>query len=584
MRNPLSHRAQRGSITASAMIVDPADHNLIQQFARAQQRWQIDAWNYYFKLSEIQYPTDYIGTNVGRFRYLIGAVPLTDPMSPAMPIQTADRNDVTKACEEALRQLEGPTGDVSALGSLYARDMVVAGEGWLTGLDRNAMTEWEFLSTKEIQPNDSGDTSGFMRNWLGLVDGYQPFNPQFVRRFWMPNPAITGLAISGLRSLGEDCQRLIALNDSMTARIVSRLVQAGIVYFANELQIGGESDVPVDSPVGNQFVKQFLAKLESNMLSQNPAHGAVPFAITGPRGKVDEMIQFITLDRTIDRVEMELRAELRENITHGMDLPPEKQTGTGAAPFRNIWQVDDATYSSHLKPKADAWANALNAMYLWPMAQVILDAQRKTYDINELHRHRVLADGSEVVSHPNAAEDTRQLYDRLTISDNYLRSSVAVPNDAAPSDEEYVRGVGKKANVPYLATWGLPVHDEIDWSLVPGAATAGQPGAGGEPTSRRPADSSDPTGTPGKPGSGTVGKPKAEQTADIFAEIAEAALADLEPGDRIDLANLVDALYQETGSGRSDMFADRVMAFIGAAPGIDALRALALDVLSASDS
>lgn len=496
-------RRQRDGLVASASVVNLKDREAIQRIALARRRWQTDAWSFYDQLPEIHYPSNYIGSTLGRFNFVIGEIPEDNPVGKPVVLEPSKRGDEYKAAEDLLAALRGPTGGIGTMARLYGMNMTIAAEGWLTGKDANGETDWEFLSVRELSPTENGE---FLRDDIGLGSSTAyPYVPDFARRFWRAHPARTGIADSALNALAGDCNRLIALNESITSRLLARLSQAGVLFLPNTITVAGAT-MPADgdgNPVDNPFWKRFLDTMERAVTERNGAAGAIPIIVQGP-GADGQNIKHITLDRSIDRVEMELRGELRSNIATGLDLPPEVQKGLGNMNHWTSWTVSDDTFSSHIKPLADEFSDGLTLTYIRPGLRTQGDSRTAKFNESKIRRLVVIADGSDVISRPNAAEDRRQLHDRSTISDKALREGSGVGESDAPSDDEYVRQIGRNTNTPYLATWGLPVHDEIDWTKVPGtAATDGAPSPGGTPASRRPADSNSPVKeqpkTPKKP-------------------------------------------------------------------------------------
>ncbi len=286
----------------------------------------------------------------------------------------------------------------------------------------------------------------------------------------------------------------------MTSRILNRAAQAGILFIPSGLTVVGANEAPEGStdPVKSPFWNRFLQTIEAAILHRNTAAGAIPIILQGD-GPQGEFIRHIVMDRTIDRVEMELRAELRQNIAMGQNLPPESQTGLGTATHWQSWGVSDDAYQGHMLPRGQRWANAVTREYLWPGLRAWVKETGRGNDPKfseaEIRRRVVIADGSQVVTRPNAAEDFRQLHDRITISDKVLNESVGATPDQMPSEDEFVRQLGRQIKNPYLATFGMDIADKIDWDKVANTpAGEGAPGAGGTPPSRRPADSSDPPG------------------------------------------------------------------------------------------
>lgn len=498
-------RRRNDAVTAAAQIIEPKSlYPEGPSSSAGVQTWQKMAWSYYDTLPEIRYPTRFIGSMLSRFLFRIAVLNEDDPTAPPV---VPDRPDATaKLAETTLRDLQGPFGGLDQIAKRWAMNMMLPGEGWLIGTDVRDETEWEFLSVSEFTPATGvGDNSApFLRNHYGDPTSASSVevDPEYVRRFWIAHPRFSYAPDSAMKSLGDYCEQLKQLNDSITARIVSRLISAGIMFVPSSLSLPGLTNVPVGDgqAVDDPFAHKLMNSLERQVLNREKA--VLPVLVRGP-GEAGEQIRHITMDRAIDEVEMKLRAELRQTIAVGLDLPPEVQTQLGESNHFQSWSIEDATVRSHLQPAADDFASGLTRVYVWPALGAL--------GVTPLEYRKlvVIADPANVVMRPNMAEDGRQLYDRITLSEKSLRERSGVPEDDAPSEEERVRLIGVKQNNLYAATFGLAVQQKIDWELYAkgtSGRSTGAPGVGSIDEGHRPADSSDPAGAPGEgtPGTGDL--------------------------------------------------------------------------------
>lgn len=493
------------TITAAARPVNIRDGATAAALSQVSNtRDQIAAWDLYQHTAELHYPVSYAGRNVGRFMFPVATVPAINLNSvPSVP-DDDDRDDLYRAAEQAMFAFTSDSGDLSDLAEQYTKNMAVAGEAWMVaeGTD-SSIPSWHVFSVREFGPIRAGgsDDSGiaYHRFPTGSSASTDPtFKPALVRRLWQKSPMLSEYADTSTFSVLDDLRDLNVLNRSLRARLVSRLTQAGFLFIPSSLSLAG----PVGNPTGDgnavedPFANKLLNIVEKQMLS-----GASPAVPTIIRGDADagEAIRFILTDRTIDRVELELRAEKRSNVARGMFLPPEVTEGLGSTTHWQSWSVNDSAYS-HLLPYASNFADAVTRVYLWPVLRDWVQANPgRGYTEIDIRRHTVWPDGANVITRPNEAEDGRQLWDRFAISTQALRKRTGAAPTEAPEDDEYVRMLGAKNNNPYLATYGLPIHDQIDWDMVANVGQAeGRPGVGSIDEDHRPADSSDPAGAPGE--------------------------------------------------------------------------------------
>lgn len=488
-----------GHVMASAAIVDLTKPLEVRRQKAARRQWQRDSWPFYRSLPEVRYPANYIGNALSRFTMRPGQV---DPVSPTADPRVPDpdkRSDVIKASEDILDGLQGPQGGISEIQRRYGLNMNIAADGWMLGLDQpHDDTEWEFVSVNELQFHqwNSGEERAF-RDALGSGDSATeenllPTTGIYTQRFWYSHPEFSMQADGPLESLAADCQRLLDLNDSIGSRLLSRLASAGILYLPNSISMPitpqpEGSDLAEMDPV----IATVISYMTQSIQNRGTAAGALPIIMRGP-DDLGEKIKHITLDRVIDEGEMRLREELRTTITRGQDLPVEVQTGMGSSNHWSSWSISDSTVTNHLQPMADRFADGLTRVFLRPAL-----AQTGAFSPEEIRSVVVIADGSNVITRPNASEDYRQLHDRITVGDKALRDAAGAEESDVPAEDEYVRILGRQNHDPYLATFGMDVADDIDWDKVGLGRTEGTPGVGGTPSSRLPADSSKPAGAPG---------------------------------------------------------------------------------------
>lgn len=501
MSRPMIDRAVRGGSTImSAQSIDLTKPMEVRRQRMARREWQSQVWPIYRVLPEIRYPANYTGNALSRFTMRPG---WRDPESPTADPTIPERNNrpaIIGAAEDILAMLEGPNGGPSEIQRRFGITQSVSGDGWLVGVDRAGESEWAFLSNNEVQFAEWGmgdqRRERAFRNATGDEDWKREENllpdDAYLHRFWTAHPEFSEQADSPLEALRADAQRLIDLNDAISARIISRLATAGILFLPNSLTMPIMPDMGDDKRAEMDPIMASIFTLMTTAIQERgTAASVIPILLRGP-DELGDKIRHITLDDVISDTEMRLREELRSNITHGQDLPVEVQTEMGGSNHWNTWQITDSTLANHLQPKADGYADSLTRVYLRPMLRSL-----EMFDESEIRNVVVIADGSNVATRPNGAEDTRQLHDRITISDRTLRNAAGAEDADAPDEGEYVRILGRQVHDPYLATFEMAVADRIDWDKVGTGKGDGAPGVGGTPPSRRPADSNDPAGAPG---------------------------------------------------------------------------------------
>lgn len=514
---PRRSRSGPSTITAAAAPIRPSDDKLIASLSTVQRPWQTSAWNFYKSMAEIHYPASYKGNALSRFRLYIGEIPQDSPTAEPREMEGDKRSDLYRAAEDILASLDSMFGGHAELLRLYGINISVAADCWLVGVDLAGDTEWEILSISELKAQNDGTWQRYPAGGSTPLDEWKP---QYANRMWRKHPEFSALADGPMQSLVGDCERLAVLNRSLTNRLLSKLAQAGYFFVPSSMTISGAPEAPTgDGALGTDpMMVALLGQAQRSVLEGSGSF--IPTGIRGPAAE-GEAIRFINMDRTIDRVEMELRSELRDNIARGIDLPPEVQQGMGSGTHWSTWAVSDSSYQDHILPDARDFAASLTRCLLWPLLDDWNKANGSKSSKADVRRLIVDGDGSAVVTRPNAAEDMRQLHDRIVISDAALRKGAGADDDDAPSEEEFVRQLGRKINHPYLATYGLDIQDDVDWDIVAKVSSGpGAPGAGGTPESRRPVDN----GTPGR-SEREVEKGKASEDPQVWAAVAEGHLA-----------------------------------------------------------
>lgn len=482
-------RPAAGALTASAAQINTSNPTDVLSHA-VTQVWQREAWSLYDQLPQLHYPANYIGNSLSRFILRVGERNpdiATDPPNP----DPKPRSVQFEMATDALAELNAGAGGQKEILRRWGVNATIAADCWMLGTDQPDSTLYELLSILEIEVRPDGTV--FRHEW-GPGQIPQQITPGFgLWRFWRAHPARSKLADSAMQALIGDCRRLVALNDSITSRLLSRLSQAGILAIPNSLTIPGATPPADGTNRGptDPMLYGLLQAMENGILNRKSASGVIPIMLRGPDESVANL-KHITLDRKIDDSDMMLRAELRETISQGLDLPPEAQTGLSQGSHFATWSVTDDSFRSHLFPLVEQLTEGLTRTYLWPYLAKLGVAP------DDYRGLVIYPDGAEVVVRPNDAEDKRQMHDRFAVSDAALRRASAVPEDDAPDEDESVRMVGRKINNAFLATWGLAVHDQIPWDLValgaqrPGnlAALLGEPGAGGGGDSDHPTDPS----------------------------------------------------------------------------------------------
>ena len=452
-----------GHVLASAAIVDLAKPINVKRLSRTRRSWQAEGWGFYRSLPEVRYPANYIGNALSRFTMRPG---WRDPDSPTADPRVPDaknRPAIIGAAEDTLAALEGPQGGPGEIQRRYGINMNISADGILLGEDgTEEATQWEFLSINEIMfaPDSRGEMAAY-RNRFGDDDGQREENklPRsvYTRRFWHSHPEFSEQADGPLESLAADCRRLMDLNDAISARLLSRLASAGLLFLPNSLSMPVMPN-PDDPSAAEQdpVIASIITLMTQAIQTRGTAASVIPIILRGP-DDLGEKIKHITLDRVIDEGEMRLRDELRQTITRGQDLPVEVQTELGGS---NHWCVDEHTEA--LTPAG--WVSHDRLL----IGDQVLTLNPETgmsewQPVLSLYRADVIEEPMRVMETQNHSSITtmghRWLVDRRTtqghirhfVTSETLNSSCLIPT-AAPC-----------ADLPHVAKWDDDLVELVAW-------------------------------------------------------------------------------------------------------------------------
>lgn len=155
----------------------------------------------------------------------------------------------------------------------------------------------------------------------------------------------------------------------------------------------------------------------------------------------------------------------------------------------SAWAVSDDERRVSIQPDVEVMC--------WALTRLILNAELKARQYTGADRLCVWYDLTDANVKTNLAEDARQLDDRGRISAEATRRLSGIEEADAIPDIEYIRWVGVKESNPYLATYGLPEAENIDWEKV--AQFSGKKNGPEADSNADPSETSPGKGAPDKP-------------------------------------------------------------------------------------
>lgn len=329
----------------------------------------------------------------------------------------------------------------------------------------------------------------------------------YLGRIWRPHPRWLEIPDSPMKALDGICEQLDLMTKGVRARLMSRIAMAGILFVPSEI-----SEVIATPYAGatvfsrDRVINSIVGAYMANMQNHTDAIATMPFILRGP-GATSEFIRFITTDRDILEVDMELRAEAANRMLQGLDIQPSVVEGNGDSNHWSAWADRDEELRAQITPDLEMLSFALDVLLINRLAiergvpQSVIDSTRTIPDL------------SGATARPNLAEDARQAYDRFAVGTEGVRKMAGISDEFAPDDQERIRMIGNKIGDPYLATFGLPEAANIDWDKVVALQPKTAPGPNPTSPSSKPKVGPGTAGSPGQPGKGDSDSPKSKRPA-----------------------------------------------------------------------
>jgi len=460
--------------TAPIDLTNPIDTRYVRTVTAMTRNKSARGWQWYRDIGEIHYG---ISRNAKVAGYTnLRVVRRNQDGSSGEEIKGGVENEI-------LQMLQSPYGGTRGFIERFFTLMKIPGDAYLIRCrDEDGDPEgYDWLSADEIERTSLGEsgvgvdrdpvftpTQTFNRMLLPAQEGNGqmltvPVQARdFIGRVWRPAGQFVAMADSPMRSLDVTCELLYLLTLNIRAKLLSRFALNGIFFVPSEI-----STIRTGQPTGkaneqfhdNKVLDRLISAATWAVANHEQPESAVPIFMTGP-GQYADMIKHITYDRQIYEVDMKLRAELIDRVLAGLDNQPSSVQGSANSNHWSAWSASDEERRVNIVPDIETMCWALTRLVLWR------EMQDRGMKPGKITNCMIWYDMSDAAAKTNLAEDSRQMRDRLLISDDAARRLSGISKTDAPSDEEYVRMVGIKTDDPYLATYGLDIQNKIDWAKV----------------------------------------------------------------------------------------------------------------------
>ena len=300
---------------------------------------EADLWRYYDSLGEVHYALNYRANALSRI----------DPF-------IADAEGEEVADQSPLEKLRGDDNTFADAIRLASLSWMVAGEHYLVPAQDNE-ARLEVRSSSEVKVTSDG---------VEVSEGpgtTRKVKADEVLRCHIRHPRYRQVADAPLRSVSAICEELLSASDAARALSTNRAASNGILALAQELSFG-----PVDptSQAANldSFESTLIAAVEAAKANPSSPTGRLPVMIQIPADLMEHAVKkFELVDSQVRYPENAYLDKLLLRLSQGLDVPPEILTGMAGVNHWNAFMIDDAAWSAHGRPFADAlmscWTTAL---------------------------------------------------------------------------------------------------------------------------------------------------------------------------------------------------------------------------------
>lgn len=454
------HEPKTEVLTASAAPVTKIDiESGITNAKALRQEWQNLAWNYYDTVPEVRFAATFVGNALARVRIVAAERPKKPGNRPKVL--------TSGPAYDAMNGFVDSTGSSRGLMRDLGLNLFIEGEAYLLSRGEGS---WEIASTDEIQISQwgPGNVKVEFRDHPGASWQAVP-DTAFVHRIWRPHPRYSRMADSAMRSVVDDCEKLLMLSRAEKAAVRSRFGSAGILFIPSELvpPVQQTQDRNPNKIMSNPLFMDIAEALVAAHNDEADPGNLVPIMIFGP-AQFGQAIKHISLDRPLDKLNEKVRDSAIRRLAVAFDLPTEFLMGLQDLSHWTAWTVMDQTFAAHLQPFIELLVDSLTVSYLHPILR------RAGLSEEEITKYTVWYDATDLIVRPDQTDAAVQAHDRFVISDATLRRVLNFTEEDAPEEEERTRRVGLKLVEPRMAVKGeLPPKETA--TVVP-KDQARQPG------------------------------------------------------------------------------------------------------------
>lgn len=502
------------AIVASAQKIDITSRAEVERVKKAHEIWQDQAWAYCDLIGPLKFAQRFMENAISRVRFFPACQP--DPEQPPVSVDDAANpkaedtepfisESLAEAAQIELSRIKSKSAGLSEIIGRMGMHQFVAGESYVIAQDDDDGNEsWGAYSSSQVGVDAAG--SVYIRDAPGSSTGTDVKDDSFFLRAWREHGQFSNLADSNMRSILGECEEYIVLARSIRATGKSRLSN-GVLLVPSELSF--TSDQTKNEDEGNSaeddFDKDLLESMTMPIQDEGAASAVVPLVIRGPAEFLKE-IRHLQLERTIDPSVLDRCQFLIGRMVAGLDLPNEVISGVGDVNHWGAWQIDENKFKDHIEPNILPLTSALTTGFL---RGALIEQGFKPEEVAKIV---IWHDATDLVTHPNRANDAKDLHTKNALSDEALRRETGFSEEDAPSDEELAKRLGLQSSLNEQIAIALL---KLSGILPPGTTSPPSPGSG-QVEVILPGETPN---TPEDPSSADGGPPDAQNASAVVAAI-----------------------------------------------------------------
>lgn len=414
--------ARPTAILGSAMRFDFGGAQTWSTIPTGDRRWQAEAWAQFDICGELRYAVGWKGNAMAQATLYAADVD-AHTGRPTGPTENATVQAITDSV------LGGPVKRPQHVYTI-AVNLDIAGEVWIVVLSGKDGNEDEWLVVSSTEMNIQGRSAEITHPKSGAT--VRLGGEDLLFRIWKPHPRLQLNADSAVRALLPTLREIENTSKNIAARLDSRLASAGILKVPTEADFATGDDDP-EGPTG--LSEQIAMTMRASLRDAGSAGSQVPIILQADRENL-AAIEHISLETEVTKEVVDLREKAIGRLAAGMDLPREVLEGMGDSNHWSAWQVEEATYKTHLLPLLDLISDSLTTSYLIPALEAANVPSPETY--------MLAFDGSSLIGEPDPLAEALELYDRGIITDEAVRTITSTPDEYAPQGDERLRSLAER--------------------------------------------------------------------------------------------------------------------------------------------